>query len=77
MKKIKETIWVFTTSKTTSNFDKSNSNSESRLPKFISFSLLIDQDIWSDLQLQFWWQKSYYDAVVDRKSDSQVKIEVW
>ncbi len=55
MEKIKETIWVRTTSKTTSDFDKSDDDSEPRPPKFISFSLLIDQDVLSDLQLQFWW----------------------
>ena len=53
MEKIRKTIKLRTTSETTSNFDKSNSNSKSRSLKFISFLLLIDQDILGDLQLQF------------------------
>lgn len=48
MEKIKETIWVHTISKTRSNFNDSNSNSKLGPPKFISFLLLIDQDILSD-----------------------------
>ena len=55
MEKIKETIWICTTSKTISNFEESGGDSKSKPPKFISFLLLIDQDVLSDLQLQFWW----------------------
>ena len=51
MEKIKEMIWVHTTSKTTRNFDDNNSDSELRSPKFISFSLVMDQDVLYDLQL--------------------------
>ena len=51
MEKLKEMIWVHTTSKSMSNFDNSNGNNEPSSPKFISFSIVIDQDIWSDLQL--------------------------
>ena len=55
MKKIKKTIWVCTTSEITSNFDKSDGDNKLRPSKFINFSLLIDQDVLSNLQLQFWW----------------------
>ena len=44
---------VCTTSKTTSDFDESNGDSKPRPPKFISFLLSINQDVLSDLQLQF------------------------
>ena len=36
------------------NFDNSNSKSELSFSKFINFSLLINQDISSNLQLQLW-----------------------
>lgn len=36
------------------NSDNSDGKSKSRLPKFIRFLLLIDQDVFNDLQLQFW-----------------------
>ena len=49
MEKIKKIISVYITSKTISNFDKNNGNSKSRPLKFISFLLLIDQDVQSDL----------------------------
>ena len=52
--KDKKTIWACITSETTSNFDKSDKISKSRPPKFFSFLLLIDQDVLSELQLQFW-----------------------
>ena len=77
MAKIKEIIWVYITSKTISNFDKNNGNNKLRLFKFINFLLLINQDVLSDLQLQFWWYKIRYDAVVNKKSDSEVEVEVW
>ncbi len=54
IKKIKETIWVRITSETTSDFDENDNNSKPRPPKFINFLLLIDQNVLSDLQLQFW-----------------------
>ena len=49
IEKIKKLIEIYTTSKTISNFDKSNSNSKSRSLKFINFLLLKDQDVFSDL----------------------------
>ena len=53
MEKIKEMIGVRITGETTSNFDNSNDHNKSTSHKFISFSLVIDQDVLSDLQLQF------------------------
>ena len=49
MKKIKKTILGRSTSKSTNDFDKSNGNSKPRPPKFISFLLLINQDVLNDL----------------------------
>ena len=42
MERIKEMIRVYTTGKTTSNFDKSNEESKLGFLQFISFLLLID-----------------------------------
>ena len=53
MEKIKKMILIHIISKTTSNFDYSNCDSNPRPLKFMSFSLLINQNILSDLQLQF------------------------
>ena len=53
MEKIKETIWVHITSKTTSDFNENDSDNKPRPPKFISFLLSIHQDVLSYLQLQF------------------------
>ena len=39
--KIKKTIWVYTTSEITNDFDKSDSNSKLRLTKFINFLSLL------------------------------------
>ena len=39
------------------NSDDSNGQSEPRPPKFICFSLLIDQKVLSNLQLRLWWWK--------------------
>lgn len=53
IEKIKDTIWVYIFSKIINHINNGNSDSKVRSPKFISFSLLINQDILSDLQIQF------------------------
>ena len=51
--KDKKMICVYTISKTMSNFVSSDNNSEPKPLNLISFSLLIDQDVLSNLNQQF------------------------
>lgn len=52
-KKINKIIEVYITNKNTSDFDKSNANSELSPPKFINFLLLIDHNGLYDSLLLF------------------------
>ncbi len=69
MEKIKETIWVRTTNKTTSDFDESDNDSEPKPPKFISFSLLIGK--FSFFQWLTTAVLMKLDLVVDEKKKSR------
>lgn len=51
IQKMKDIIWIYIISKTITNFNYNNGNNNSRPFKFISFSLLIDQNIASLLTI--------------------------